>query len=98
MRWLRDLSIRFKLTASLVIVVSVVLLLSTAAGLLEQYQSATEAMEAQISVLADVLGDASNTPLQFDDEVTGSEVLAYLQREPNIVFAQVFWCADSCLL
>ncbi|NND98569.1 MAG: HAMP domain-containing protein [Pirellulaceae bacterium] len=87
---LRDLSIRFKLAASLVAVASVVLLLSTIAGLIEQHQSAKSALASQISALADLLGDASNTALQFEDQVTADEVLASLRRQPRVVFAQTF--------
>ncbi|QDV41843.1 Phytochrome-like protein cph1 [Stieleria neptunia] len=94
MRPLRDLSIRFKLTASLVIVVSIALVMSTIAGLVEQHESAKAALETQISVLADVLGDASMTALKFSDAELGNEVLAIVKREPKVVFAQTF-DADS---
>ncbi|MDV6034799.1 MAG: HAMP domain-containing protein [Phycisphaera sp. RhM] len=90
MRPLRDLSIRVKLTGSLVAVVSIVLLLSTVAGLVEQHRSAKTAMMNQFSVLADALGDASITPLVFDDADTGAEVLASARLEPKILFVQTF--------
>ncbi|QEG00584.1 Phytochrome-like protein cph1 [Stieleria maiorica] len=90
MRWLRDLSIRIKWTVSLVIVVSIALLLSTLAGLLEQHGSAKAAMKTQISVLADVLGDASMTALKFGDNEVGDEVVSIVRREPDVVYAQIF--------
>lgn len=85
---LRNQSIRFKLTASLVAVVSVVLLISTTAGLIDQHQSAKASLTSQMTALAEVLGDASSTALQFDDGETANEVLASLRRVPSVVFAQ----------
>ena len=90
MRPLRDLSIRFKLTGSLVAVVSIVLLLSTVAGLVEQHRSAKVALAAQFTVLAVTLGEASSSTVLFDDRQTCAEVLASARLEPKVVFVQIF--------
>ncbi|WP_220498203.1 ATP-binding protein [Rhodopirellula sp. JC639] len=95
MQNLHDLSIRIKLIGSLVTVVSVVLVLSTVAGLVEHYQSSKAAMVNQFSVLADSLGEASTTALAFFDDETGAEVLASARLEPKLVFVQTFDSAGN---
>ncbi len=86
---LRDLSIRTKLSTLLTIVVAVVLLLGTAAGVLVHYQTARSDMQRQVGALAEILADQSRAGLQFGDQQAAGEVLAPLGHDAAIVRAVV---------
>lgn len=87
MRFFHDLPIRQKLTLLLIVIVSVALLLSTMATLMNDVRTTKSLMAAQYSTLADVLGANSTAALNFQDSGTAEQVLASLSREPTVVFA-----------
>ncbi|MCL4204549.1 MAG: HAMP domain-containing protein [Pirellulaceae bacterium] len=84
----RDASIRSKLIALLVTVVFLVLLLSTAAFVVHDIRMFRTSMQMHLETLAAVLADNSSAPLDLDSAEAASHVLAALQREPSVVYAE----------
>ena len=89
-RWLRDLSIRTKIMALLVAVVSFALLLSAVAFVIHDLRMLSRALNDHLETLAAVLADNSEAALRFDDPSTAEEVLASLGQAPRVVYARTY--------
>ena len=90
MNWLRDLPIRRKLT--LVILLSCLLVLLLACGVLATYQvlDFRQSMVRDTTVLADVLAKITQAALTFQDENAARQTLLALQAEPFVAGACLY--------
>ncbi len=87
---LRNLSIRTKITALLMAVVSFALLLSAVAFIIHNLRVLGQALDDHLETLAAVLADNSEAALRFDDPSTAEEILASLARDPRVVYARTY--------
>lgn len=87
MRSFLNVSIRTKLLALLLGIVSLALVVSTGVFVLNDIKRIKSAMVEHHSVLADVLGANSTAALNFDAPSTAEEVLSSLRLEPAVTFA-----------
>ena len=87
---LRDLSIRGKLTLLLVVVVSVALVLSCAAFVVNDVRTLKASMISHLSALGDVLGANSSAALAFDARSDAEQILSSLRLEQSVVYACTF--------
>lgn len=87
MRSFRDVSIRTKLTLLMVVVVSLVVVLLCITFMINDVRTFKASMADEHSALADVLGANSAAALDFQDPLTGENVLSSLRLEPTVVFA-----------
>jgi methyl-accepting chemotaxis protein len=86
MRIFHNLSIRWKLTLLLLVIVSVVMLLSSIAFVVNDVSMIKSSMQDQVSVLADVLGANSTAALSLNPS-DAQEVLTSLRLQPDVVLA-----------
>jgi signal transduction histidine kinase len=86
----RNLSIRTKITALLVAVVSFVLLISAVAFIVHDLRMLRRALDDHLETLAAVLADNSEAALRFEDRNTAEEILVSLGRDPRVVYARTF--------
>ena len=89
MRPFRDQSIRRKLTAMLILVVSIVLLIQAVFRYVISVSSARESMIREFTMLADVLSASSDATLSEDPESVQS-VLDVLAAEPTIELGCIY--------
>ncbi|MBC8117679.1 MAG: response regulator [Candidatus Saccharimonas sp.] len=90
MHVLRDLSIRSKLTLLLVAVVSVALLLSCIAFVVNDVRTLKVSMIHHLYALSDVLGANSSAALEFEDRKNAEQILSSLKLEQSVVYACTF--------
>lgn len=90
MRYLRDISIKRKLTVIIMLTSGIALLLSSAAFVTTEIISIRRSMVEDLSTLAKVIGSNSRAALTFDDQKAAEETLAALSAEKNILSAYVF--------
>lgn len=90
MRSFRDISIRTKLMLLLVGVVSVALVLSSAALAVNDVRMIQSSMAKRLSTLADVLGANCTAALNFEVKRTAEEVLDSLRLQSIVVCARVY--------
>ena len=86
----KRISIDQKLTLLTLATVSLALLLSSAAFVLNEVSMMRAATVKQLSALADVVGANSTAAIEFDDPAAGQEILASLEREPSVELACLF--------
>jgi methyl-accepting chemotaxis protein len=87
---LRDLSIRQKLLATVVLATSIALLLVFAFLLSWETHRSRESLVESTSTLAGVVGLHSVAPLLFDDRVAAEETLSALRAEPEVLAGAVY--------
>ncbi len=90
MRALLDLSIRTKLLALLVGVVSLALAIDFGVSTIGDFRRIKSAMAEQHSILADVVGANSTLALSFNDPAGAEEVLSSLTLDPAVLVACTF--------
>ena len=87
---LRDMSIRHKLLAIIMLTSSVALLLACTAFAAYDWLSTRESLVSRLTTMADVVGANSTAALLFDSPADANETLSALRAEPHIVAAAVF--------
>ncbi|HVH09915.1 MAG TPA: CHASE sensor domain-containing protein, partial [Gemmatimonadales bacterium] len=87
---LRDLPIRRKLTAILLLVSTLVLFLTAAAFVTYQVVAGRQAMLKNLATLGRVIAANSTASLAFANEADAREILSALKAEPHIVAAALY--------
>jgi len=90
MRSFRDISIRRKLTAMMMLTSLIVLLLAVVSFGTNDLVTFRRAMIKNLSMLAEVIGSNSIGALSFDDREFAKNVLAALDANPHVVFACIY--------
>ena len=90
MRSFRDISIRRKLTAMMMLTSLIVLLLAVVSFGTNDLVTFRRAMIKNLSMLAEVIGSNSIGALSFDDRKFAKNVLAALDANPHVVFAYIY--------
>ena len=88
-RIFRDISIRRKLTAIIMLTTVIVLFLASAAFITSELVAFRRSMVEGLATLAEVIGTNSTAALTFEDPEAAQETLAALRAEPHIVLAQI---------
>ncbi|MGJ8667847.1 MAG: ATP-binding protein [Oceanococcus sp.] len=88
--WLRDLSIRYKLSLS-ILVTSVLALLMTASALtVVEWRAASDLIRYDLDTLSEVMAANSTAAISFQDPAAAAEVLGALKAHPNVDLACIF--------
>ena len=90
MDWLKNLPIRRKLTAVILLTCAAVLLVACAALAGYEVFDFRRAMARDSTVLADILGQNTRAALAFDDDAAARKTLQALQSDPHIVAALIY--------
>ena len=90
MRWLRDLSIRRKLTRIIMLTSSTALILACAMFAIYDLVSFRRAKVRDLSTVAEITGLNSTAALTFDDPRAAREILGSLRAEKHIVAACIY--------
>jgi len=88
-RTFRDISIRRKLTAIIMLTSGIVLVLASGAIITNELITFRRSMVEDLATLADVIGTNSTAALTFEDPEHAEETLEALRAAPHIVFAQI---------
>lgn len=86
----RDMSIKSKLSAIMLLISSIMLLLASSAFVVNEMVSFRRNMIADLYTIADIVGTASIGALLFDDTKTAGESVATLKAKPHIIRAHIF--------
>ncbi|BCG46277.1 Hpt protein [Citrifermentans bremense] len=89
LRPFRDLSIRRKLIAILLLTSSVVLALVSTAFVFNEVADFRSGMRTELSALAEIVGSNSSAAVAFNDRKSAAETLAALRAKPYILNALV---------
>ncbi|GAW67238.1 signal protein [Geoanaerobacter pelophilus] len=89
LRPFRDLSIRRKLIAILLLTSSVVLALVSTAFVFNEVADFRSGMRTELSALAEIVGSNSSAAVAFNDHKSAAETLAALRAKPYILNALV---------
>src|SRR4051812_5715418 len=90
MRFLRNLSIRQKLTSIALLSSSAALLLAVAAFAVYDVVTFRQQMVDELAMLADGIAINSDAPLSFDAQGSGEAVLRALTAQPRVVEAAIY--------
>ena len=90
MLFFRDLSIRSKLTGSIILTSSLALLLACAAFIVYDRIEYRREMVFNLQILAEGVANNSTAALEFEDPQTAREILASLRSDPHIVSACIY--------
>jgi len=90
MRIFRDIPIKRKLTAIIMLTSGIVLLLASAAFVTSDIVSFRRRMAEKLSTLAEVIGTNSAAALTFKDKQAAEETLSALTAEPHILIGYIF--------
>src|SRR5947207_7255681 len=90
MRPLRDLPIKQKLLAILIVTTAVALLLSGISIVIMDSILFRATMQRDLSALANIVGDNSTAALAFNDPRVATETLAALRARPHMVAACLY--------
>jgi len=85
----RNLSIRAKLTALMMLTSMIVLLLASGAFIANDLAKIRSTMVEDLTVLAQVIGRNSSAALTFSDTEAANEILSALAAEPHIMSAAI---------
>jgi TMAO reductase system sensor TorS len=96
-RFFRNLSIRRKLMAIILVTSSIVLTVASLAFVVNEGISFRIAAREELAALADILGNNTAAAVSFNDQRAASETLAGLKAKPNI-FAAYIITNDGTLL
>jgi len=88
--WFCNLSIRLKLTLSLLALAQVLLVTSSTVFFIRDVRSTTENLQHTLSTLGTLLAVETLPALEFDDSLAAEENLLNLKTFPSIVTAQIF--------
>lgn len=90
MKRFRDIPIRQKLTAVILVTSSAALLLASTAFIAYDLMTFRTSMVANLDILAQIISDNTSAALDFDDPGAAKETLAALKAEQQIVTAAIF--------
>jgi len=89
MTHLRDVSIRTKLAASMLLTMGLILVLATTGLTINETSNVRRTMLQELEALADVIGTNCISALNFNDADAATQTLAALQSKPTIVIARI---------
>jgi len=95
MRAFRDLSIKRKLTAVIMLTSCVVLLIASTGFVMSELVTSRRAIVQELSTIAQIIGNNSTAALVFDDKASAQETLSALSAKPNVVSAYIFRKTDG---
>jgi len=87
---LRDMHLKPKLTAIIMVITGIALLLASAAFVISEVISFRREMVENLSTLAEVIGTNSTAALTFKDKTAAQETLSALRAEPNVMSGYIF--------
>jgi PAS domain S-box-containing protein len=90
MRILRNMHLKPKLTAVIMVTTGIALLLASAAFVISEIISFRREMVENLSTLAEVIGTNSTAALTFKDKKAAQETLSALKAEPNVMRGYIF--------
>ena len=91
----KDLSIKHKLTAVIMLTSCVVLLIASTGFVTSELVTARRAIVQELSTIAAIIGNNSTAALVFDDQASAEETLSALSAKPNVVSAYIFRKTDG---
>ena len=90
MNWLRNLPIKRKLTLVMLLTSTVALVLACAAFVAYELVAFRQAIQRDMTVLADVVAENSAAVIKFEDEAQAEKNLSVLKVEPHVVAAAIY--------
>src|SRR6185295_19419825 len=90
MRAFRNIPIRRKLTAIIMLTSSLALLVACAAFVAYDQVSMRQSMTRNLSAVPQMIGANSTAALAFGDQVSAEEILASLRAKPQVVSACIY--------
>ena len=90
MKFLRNLSVRHKITAITLFTILVVSLLSSIVYVIIEGGRARDAVVKEMKTIAGIVADNSTAALVFNDPASADETLSALKAEPDIIGAAIF--------
>src|SRR6185295_19062724 len=90
MRAFRNIPIRRKLTAIIMLTSSIALLVACAVFVAYDQVAMRTAMTRNLSAVAQMVGANSTAALTFGDQTSAEEILASLRAEPQVVSACIY--------
>ncbi|HAI69703.1 MAG TPA: hypothetical protein DCM38_09770, partial [Gammaproteobacteria bacterium] len=90
MRKFRDIPIKNKLSAIILLTSGILLLLASGALITSEWFGLRRSMVADLFVLADLVGMNSTAGLNFDDSISVEENIAALKANEHIILTYVF--------
>lgn len=90
MQAFRQMTIKRKLIALIMLTSSVALMVAFALMIVSDYVSIRSGLVRELRTLADVMGTSVSSALDFDDEESATNTLAVLAAAPNITSASVY--------
>ncbi len=90
MPFLRDISIKRKLTRIIMLTSSVALLIACAAFVIYEMAMFRDTMTGELMSTANIIGANSTAALEFNDSGAGEETLEALRADPRIVSACIY--------
>src|SRR5258706_10430737 len=87
---LRTGSIKRKLTLLVMLTTTVALLVAAAQFIINDVRDYRRRVVADLSIVAQILGENCTSSLQFDDARTASQILAALSAKPHVIAAAVY--------
>ncbi len=90
MRAFRNIPIRRKLTAIIMLTSSIALLVACAAFVAYDQVSMRKGMTRNLSAVAQIIGANSTAALAFGDQASAEELLAFLRAKPQVVSACIY--------
>ena len=95
MKAFKDLSIKRKLTAVIMLTSCVVLLIASTGFVTSELVTSRRAIVQELSTIAAIIGNNSTAALVFDDKKSAEETLSALSAKPNVVSAYIFRKVDG---
>jgi len=90
MNFLRNLSVKHKITAITLFTILVVSLLSSIVYVIIEGERARDAVVKEMKTIAGIVADNSTAALVFNDPASADETLSALKAEPDIIGAAIF--------
>ena len=90
MKFLRNLSVKHKITAITLFTILVVSLLSSIVYVIIEGGRARDAVVKEMKTIAGIVDDNSTAALVFNDPASADETLSALKAEPDIIGAAIF--------
>ena len=88
--WFRQLPIRHKLNAIILLTSGLALLLTTAVYFASQWYLTRQQLAEELATLCQVISENSRAGLAFDDETSLKGVLSSLAAKPSIIAARIY--------
>ncbi len=86
----RNLPIKYKLQAIVMVTVCVALALATGAFLVYDQLAERQGLRTDIGILADIFGTSSTAALTFGDRRAATEILSSLRARPGVIAACIY--------